>query len=88
MAVLLGEQRTKAQYVICVMVAYLVLPVAASMGVIAWTALLAWLSLPLAIRTTRVVLNQQGRPLNAALAGTGQTALLFSLLFWIGLTFT
>jgi 1,4-dihydroxy-2-naphthoate polyprenyltransferase len=88
LAVLLGEQRTKAQYVICVIVAYLVLPVAASVGVIAWTALLAWLSLPLAIRTTRVVLTQRGRPLNAALAGTGQTALLFSLLFWIGLTFT
>lgn len=41
-----------------------------------------WFSMPFAIRATRVVLTQKGRPLNAALAGTGQTALAFSLLFW------
>jgi hypothetical protein len=33
------------------------------------------------------VFTESGRPLNAALAGTGQTALLFSSLFWIGLFF-
>jgi 1,4-dihydroxy-2-naphthoate octaprenyltransferase len=85
LAVHLGEQGTKAQYLICMIVAYLVLPVAASLGVIPWLALLAWSSLPIAIRTTRVVLTQHGRLLNAALAGTGQTALLFSILFWVGL---
>jgi 1,4-dihydroxy-2-naphthoate octaprenyltransferase len=85
LAVILGEQRTKIQYLIFIVGAYAVLPIAASVGVIPWTSLLAWLSLPLAIRPTQVVLTQKGRPLNAALAGTGQAALLFSILFWLSL---
>ena len=88
LAVILGEGGTKAQYLICVLVAYLVLPLAASLGVIPWLSLLAWASLPVAIRATRVVFTQRGRALNAALAGTGLTALLFSILFWIGLAVT
>jgi len=87
LAVILGERATKTQYLISITAAYLALPLAASIGVIGWSSLLTWLSLPLAIRTTRVVLTQRGRPLNAALAGTGQTALLFSILFWVGLAF-
>jgi 1,4-dihydroxy-2-naphthoate octaprenyltransferase len=66
-------------------VAYLVIPLAAWIGVVPWISLITWLSLPLAIRTLKIVLTQKGRPLNAALAGTGQVALLFSILFWIGL---
>jgi 1,4-dihydroxy-2-naphthoate octaprenyltransferase len=85
LAVLLGERATKAQYLLCLLIAYLALPLAAWVGVIPWSSLLAWLSLPPALRATRVVFTQRGRPLNAALAGTGQTALLFSILFWIGL---
>lgn len=85
LAVMLGEKGTKAQYLICMLGAYLVLPVAAALGVIPWLALLSWASLPMAIRATRVVFSQRGRPLNTALAGTGQTALLFSILFWIGI---
>jgi 1,4-dihydroxy-2-naphthoate octaprenyltransferase len=86
LAVILGERATKTQYLICMIVAYLVVPLSAWLEVIPWSSLLAWLSLPLAIRTTRVVFTQKGRPLNAALAGTGQTALLFSILFWVGLS--
>lgn len=85
LAVLLGERAARRQYVLCMVVAYLALPVAVYIGLIPWFSLLAWASLPLAIRTTRVVLSERGRPLNAALAGTGQTALLFSILFWAGL---
>jgi 1,4-dihydroxy-2-naphthoate polyprenyltransferase len=87
LAVRLGEQGTKIQYLICMIAAYLVIPLVASMGLVPWLALLAWSSLPLAIRTARVVLTQRGRPLNVALAGTGQIALFFSILFWIGLSF-
>mgnify|MGYP000492283830 CR=1 FL=1 len=87
LAVRLGKQATKAQYVFCIAVAYLILIPTASLNIIPWTSLLAWLSLPIAIRATRVVLTQKGRSLNAALAGTGQTALVFSALFWIGLIF-
>lgn len=85
LAVMLGERATKVQYLFCMVVAYSVLPIAVSTGVISWSALLAWLSMPLAVRAAGVVLTRQGRPLNAALAGTGQTALLFSVLFWLGI---
>lgn len=87
LAVMLGERASKVQYLICMIAAYLVIPLAVALGVVPWTALLTWLSLPLAIRTTNIVLKQKGRSLNAALAGTGQVALLFSILFWIGLLF-
>jgi 1,4-dihydroxy-2-naphthoate octaprenyltransferase len=85
LAVRIGERATKVEYVICMALAYLVMPLAALLGIIPWLSLLAWLSLPLAYKSVRVVLTQKGRPLNAALAGTGQTALVFSMLFWVGL---
>lgn len=87
LAVLLGERGTRAQYLICMLTAYLVLLLSTWLGIVPWSVLLAWLSLPLAVRTTHIVLTQKGRSLNAALAGTGQTALLFSILFWVGLSF-
>jgi 1,4-dihydroxy-2-naphthoate polyprenyltransferase len=85
LAVILGERATKIQYGICMIVAYLILPIAVWLGIVPESSLTAWLSLPLAIRAAHIVLTRQGRPLNAALAATGQTALLFSLLFWAGL---
>ena len=85
LAVRLGAQATKAQYIVCMTIAYLILIPAAWLHVVPWTSLLAWLSLPIAIQATKVVLTQKGRLLNTALAGTGQTALLFSVLFWLGL---
>jgi 1,4-dihydroxy-2-naphthoate octaprenyltransferase len=88
LAVLIGESKSKGQYLICMIAAYLIMPLAASMGVVPWTSLVTWLSLPLAFRAARVAVTANGRPLNAALAGTGQTALLFSILFWIGLLFS
>ncbi len=87
LAVILGERATKTQYLICMIAAYLMIPFAAVIMVIPWSALLTWFSLPLAIKTTRIVFTQKGRALNGALAGTGQVALLFSILFWIGLWF-
>lgn len=85
LAVRLGERGTKVQYIFCMAIAYLILIPAAWLHVVPWTSLLAWLSLPIAMQGTKVVLTQNGRLLNRALAGTGQTALLFSILFWIGL---
>ena len=85
LAVRMGEQGTKIEYIVCIVIAYLVLIPVAWMNLIPWMAMTAWLSLPLAIQGTRVVLTQKGRPLNAALAKTGQTALAFSLLFWVGI---
>jgi 1,4-dihydroxy-2-naphthoate octaprenyltransferase len=85
LAVRLGVSGTRVEYVLCIVVAYLIIPVAAALGLVPWTGLLAWLSIPLAVKTARTVFTQAGRPLNAALAGTGQVALLFSLLFFAGM---
>ena len=87
LAVRFGERGTKIEYILCMGFAYLLLPLLVLMKIIPVGGLLAWISLPIAIRTLRVVLTQQGRPLNAALAGTGQTAFLFSVFFWLGLLF-
>ena len=85
LAVRLGEKATKTEYVLCMGIAYLLLPVLVILKLVPVTTLLAWLSLPVAIKTLRTVFTQTGRPLNAALAGTGQTALLYSVLFWVGM---
>jgi 1,4-dihydroxy-2-naphthoate octaprenyltransferase len=84
LAVRLGERGTRIEYLLCVVGAYLIIPFAAWLGIIPWFALLTWLSLPLAVKTARTVFAQRGRPLNAALAGMGQVALVFSLLFLAG----
>jgi 1,4-dihydroxy-2-naphthoate polyprenyltransferase len=84
LAVRLGEKYTRLEYLLCMLFAYLIMPFLAWQGLVPWLSILTWLSLPQAIKSTRVVFTQQGRPLNAALAGTGQTALLYSLFFWAG----
>jgi len=85
MAVRLGERGARTQYIALLAASYLILPVLAIFGILPWTSLLAWLSIPLGWRTWQIVREQAGRPLNAALAGTGQTALLYSLLFFVGM---
>jgi 1,4-dihydroxy-2-naphthoate octaprenyltransferase len=85
LAVMLGERATKTQYLICMIVAYLIIPFVILLGVVSWSALLTWISLPLAIKIAQIFLTQKGNPLNVALGGTGQVALLFSILFWISI---
>ncbi len=85
LAVRIGAQATKVEYVLFLAIAYLLLPALIVFKTLPFASLLAWLSLPLAYKATKTVLTQTGRPLNAALAGTGQTALAFSLLFWAGM---
>lgn len=87
LAVLMGERGAKIEYILLMTVAYLLLPALAILKIIPVGGMLAWLSLPLAIRTLRVALTQKGHLLNAALAGTSQTAFLFSLFFGVGLLF-
>jgi len=85
LAVIFGESFTKIEYLLCLVFAYLALPFAAWMGIISWFSLLAWGSLPVALRAAHTVFTQKGRPLNIALAWTGQAAFIFSLLFWVGM---
>jgi 1,4-dihydroxy-2-naphthoate octaprenyltransferase len=85
LAVRLGERGSRLEYLVCILVAYLILPLAVLMGVVPAFGLLAWGSLPVAIKTAQKVMTNRGAPLNRALAGTGQTVFLYSLFFWIGL---
>jgi len=85
LAVILGSQGVRLEYVLCLAVAYLILPILVFMKIVPAFTLLACLSLPIALKSMRIVSTQQGGPLNAALAGTGQTALAYSVLFWLGL---
>jgi 1,4-dihydroxy-2-naphthoate octaprenyltransferase len=85
LAVRLGERGTRLEYAFCMLIAYLILPALIAAKIIPAWSMLTWLSFPLAWKTWRVVATQAGRPLNAALAGTGQTVFVFSLLFWVGL---
>ena len=87
-AVRIGARATMAEYAVCVALAYIVVTAAALTGLVPLPALLAWLSAPLAYRTTRAVYTETGRALNSALAGTGQVTLAFSVLFALGVLIT
>lgn len=85
LAVILGERGTRAEYLLLLAVAYLV-PLAAWMALGSPRAFwLPWLTLPLAWRLVRTVFTQDGRPLNAALAGTGRLHLAFGILWAVGI---
>ena len=85
LAVRLGVNGTRWEYLLLVGGSYAVPPVLWLSGLAPAWVLLAWISLPLAISLVRKVWTLKGRPLNKALGGTGQLALLFSLLFSLGL---
>jgi 1,4-dihydroxy-2-naphthoate polyprenyltransferase len=85
LAVRLGPRGTRIEYLLLVAMAYLVPP-------LAWLTMgeprgfwLPWLTLPLAVKLVRVVFSQEGRPLNAALAGTGRLHLAFGVLWAAGI---
>ena len=85
LAVRMGVAVTRKEYVILLAISYLILPVLAWMSIIPVWTLVVWLSIPFAWKVTRTVLTETGRPLNAALAGTGQISLIYSLLFLVGM---
>jgi 1,4-dihydroxy-2-naphthoate polyprenyltransferase len=84
LAVRLGARGAQVEYLLCLAVAYLLLPVLVWRGLVPVAALLAWGSLWVAWPVVQTVLKRQGKALNAALAGTGQIALTYSLLFLVG----
>lgn len=84
-AVRIGVSATKIEYTACMVLPYVVVGAAAAGGMLPMPALACWLSLPLMWATVDRVFATTGRELNVALARTGQTALLFSLLFAGGL---
>ncbi|MFN3741525.1 MAG: 1,4-dihydroxy-2-naphthoate polyprenyltransferase [Anaerolineales bacterium] len=85
LAVYLGETGTRWEYTLLVAGAFLLLPFLIWRGFLPLSAILPWLALPKAIRLIRQVWKEHGRALNLTLAGTGQMALIYSVLFWLGL---
>jgi 1,4-dihydroxy-2-naphthoate octaprenyltransferase len=85
LAVRLGEGRSRIQYLVLLVLSYLILPALILIGILPWSSLLAWFSIPLGWRTWQIVQKQAGRPLNEALAGTGQATLVYSLSFLVGM---
>ncbi len=82
-----GAAWARREYLALLVTAYLIPPALALVGAASPAVLLSWLSLPLALHLVHFVFTQEGRPLNLALARTGQLELLFGVLFALGLLF-
>jgi len=80
-----GPRFARTEYLVLVVGAFAVPPLAVAAGVGSWWLLLSWMSAPLAVTVCRVVLHEEGRPLNRALAMTGLLELTFALLYAAGL---
>jgi len=86
LAVRLGRPAVRTLYAAMLAVAFLVAPVPWVFGDLAPWLLLAWLTLPLAVRLTRIVRTRTDGPtLNEALAGTGMLQLAFCVLLSAGI---
>lgn len=86
LAVRLGRRGTRIYYRLLLIVAYLVPLLLVVTRQLAWPALLPILTVPLAVRTSRIVATREDGPsLIAALKMTGIVQLLFGVLFSIGL---
>ena len=85
LAVRLGVDGTRTEFLALVAGAYLVTFILALTGISPPGALLTWLSLVLAVPLIRIVRTKRGRVLNEALAGAGRLELVFAVLYTIGL---
>ena len=84
LAVLLGRRAMQGEYFLCMAVAYLV-PVALWLfNVTSIGGLVAWLSLPQALKVYQEFSRTEGPALNKTLASTAQVALVYALLFSLG----
>lgn len=85
LAVRLGREATRAEYLLLVAVAYAAPPLLWLNGALSPWALLPLLTLPLAARLIQQTRQETGRALNRTLAGSAQLELLFSILFALGI---
>ena len=86
LAVMMGRRGARMEYLLLLIVAYLV-PLWLWLG-FGWSAwvMLPWLTLPLAVPLTRAVFTSTDGPtLNVTLAGTARLSLFFGLLFALGI---
>jgi 1,4-dihydroxy-2-naphthoate polyprenyltransferase len=86
LAVMLGESGARIEYAVLFSIAYLIPLVLVLMGELSLWGLLPLLTLPLGAYLVRKIYGpNQGPRMNKTLADTAQLALIFSLLFSIGL---
>ncbi len=85
LAVRLGVRRTRLEYLGCLAGAYVVPLLLFITGITSVWVLLAWISAPYAAKQIRIVMRETGRSLNQALGGTGLLALVYAVLFALGI---
>jgi 1,4-dihydroxy-2-naphthoate octaprenyltransferase len=85
LAVLLGREAMLTEYLVCLIGAYLIPLGLWTLGFTSVGGLLAWISLPQAVLLYREFSQAEGRALNKTLGGTAQLALVFSILFSVGI---
>jgi 1,4-dihydroxy-2-naphthoate octaprenyltransferase len=84
LAVRMGERWTQKEYLAAVAAAYAIPLLMWGLARTGAWVMLSWLSIPMAARLVKVIHTVRGRPLNQALAGTGQLVLAFGLLLALG----
>jgi 1,4-dihydroxy-2-naphthoate octaprenyltransferase len=86
LAVVVGRQATRIQYVALAALAYASSILFLATGWASWWVLLPWLTLPMAIQLVWTIFRAEDGPaLNRALASTANLDLVFSVLFAVGL---
>jgi 1,4-dihydroxy-2-naphthoate octaprenyltransferase len=87
LAVIFGKKAMFIEYLVCLVIAYLVPPLLWLSGMAPVTGLLACLSMPKAFAVYLEFTHAEGRALNMTLAATAQLALVYALLFAFGVAF-
>ncbi|GAB4480157.1 MAG: 1,4-dihydroxy-2-naphthoate polyprenyltransferase [Anaerolineae bacterium] len=85
LAVILGRRGARVEYTTLLAASYLIPAALWAVGQYRIPALLPMLSLPLTAPLIRLIWRESGRALNRGLADTARLALIFSLLFAVGL---
>lgn len=88
LAVRIGIRGARIEYILLLVGAYVVPIILFAIGKVSIFALLPLISLPMAISLSRTLCRKEGRVLNKGLAGTARLAIVFSLLFSVGLIFS
>ena len=83
LAVRFGPAFARAEYVVCVLIAFVVPVVLAGVWRSPWP-LVTWAALPLGIGACRAVLRSDGAALNPALAATARLMTVWGVLFSVG----
>jgi 1,4-dihydroxy-2-naphthoate octaprenyltransferase len=84
LAVLLGREAMRTEYLLCLLGAYLVPLGLWTFGLTSVGGLLCWFSIPQAVLLYREFSQAEGRSLNKTLGGTAQLALVYAVLFSLG----